>query len=214
MKINNIILDWDGTLADTLYIWINAFKNTFESFGILVEEENLASMLSSKTRRLGSLLPKNTEVEFMQRVIEQAHDLAPKESSLYINTVDTIKKLKELGKTLALVTNSNRTFINNDLEVNDLEKYFDTLVTSENVSKLKPDPEGLNLALANIKASKEETMFVGDMLTDIEAARAAGIKCTIYFSKSNSKYLNEEELIEANPDFFIYNFEDLLDIVN
>ncbi|MBI4015157.1 MAG: HAD family hydrolase [Candidatus Aenigmarchaeota archaeon] len=52
--------------------------------------------------------------------------------------------------------------------------YFSIVVGQEDVSKQKPDPEGLLKAIAELKSTPQETIYIGDTASDVQAARAAG----------------------------------------
>lgn len=51
---------------------------------------------------------------------------------------------------------------------------FSVLVGFEDVTRYKPDPEGVNIALERLGAPPHETLLVGDSGADIAAAQAAG----------------------------------------
>ncbi|MGL4209822.1 MAG: HAD family hydrolase, partial [Candidatus Adiutrix sp.] len=72
-------------------------------------------------------------------------------------------------------------------------KYFDTAVGVDDVSCGKPSPEMLILALDNLKADPAQTIYVGDALCDMKAAKAAGIK-GLALKQSGS---TDEDLIKA-----------------
>lgn len=55
--------------------------------------------------------------------------------------------------------------------------FFEVIVTREDVKKLKPDPEGILLALKRLEA--RDFFFVGDLVYDSEAAEKAGGKSII-----------------------------------
>ncbi len=52
---------------------------------------------------------------------------------------------------------------------------FDALVFADDVAEPKPDPEGLRKALARLAAEPARTYYLGDSISDMEAARAAGV---------------------------------------
>ena len=76
--------------------------------------------------------------------------------------------------TLAVATNrSGSTYA--ILEHFDLARYFRTVVTCQDVTRPKPDPEMLLLAAARIGAARDEVLYVGDSELDRRAAEAAGM---------------------------------------
>jgi phosphoglycolate phosphatase len=57
-----------------------------------------------------------------------------------------------------------------------IEHFFDVIIGGENVSKNKPDPEGLHLALEKLESTPEETVYIGDSQVDAETSKRGGIK--------------------------------------
>lgn len=74
---------------------------------------------------------------------------------------------------LALFTGRTRKELDYTLDLLKLRKFFKTIVTVEDVTKPKPDPEGL-FRILNGRAP-ESAVYVGDSVDDALASRAAGI---------------------------------------
>jgi len=91
--------------------------------------------------------------------------------------VPILKTLKERGIRLAIVTNTSRQAAETIFAKHGLSEYFDIVVTRNDVAQLKPDPQGILLALKRLGDRAE--FFVGDTRIDSEAARNAGIKSII-----------------------------------
>ena len=53
--------------------------------------------------------------------------------------------------------------------------WFDIIIGMEDVSRAKPDPEGLLLAIEKLKVSPEETLYIGDSTVDAQTAVSAGV---------------------------------------
>jgi phosphoglycolate phosphatase len=82
---------------------------------------------------------------------------------------------------------------------------FELVLGAEEGVKLKPDPEMIVKTLSQLNVAAEETILIGDMLNDIYAARAAGIKiCAVSYG-----FGNEQALRDAFPDYFARTVEDL-----
>ncbi|MBU0591939.1 HAD family phosphatase [Candidatus Micrarchaeota archaeon] len=88
------------------------------------------------------------------------------------------EKIRELYKRykLALVSSSNKDFVEKILISSNLKKYFSVVVSSEDVKKEKPDPEGFLLAAKKLKVSCKECVVLEDAEKGIVAAKAAGMK--------------------------------------
>jgi pyrophosphatase PpaX len=61
-----------------------------------------------------------------------------------------------------------------ELEAVGIASLFGVTVGYEDVSRHKPDPEGVHLALERLGAQPEQTLLVGDSAADLQAGLAAG----------------------------------------
>ena len=86
-----------------------------------------------------------------------------------------VKQLKKLSSRarLAIFTGRTRAELSHTLERFDVRRYFSAIVTVENISKPKPDPEGLLQILDGLPASK--AIYLGDNVDDAFAAQAASM---------------------------------------
>lgn len=100
-----------------------------------------------------------------------------KESALFPDTMPVLGTLRERGIHIAIVTNTSRQAAEAIFTKHGLSKYFDVVVTRNDVAQLKPDPQGIFLALERLPDKAE--FFVGDTRIDSEAAKNAGIKSII-----------------------------------
>lgn len=94
-----------------------------------------------------------------------------KRSRLFPETVLTLDILKRSGVKMGLVTNTSQKAVDVAFRAHCLNSYFDVVVTRESVARLKPDPEGVLLAVKTLGASR--FLMVGDLIFDIVAAKRA-----------------------------------------
>lgn len=80
------------------------------------------------------------------------------------------------GTTLAVLTNKPGGFSRTILEGLGVADRFAWVWGAGDVPSRKPDPEGLFRLMAEIGVSREETWMVGDSATDVDVARAAGVR--------------------------------------
>ena len=57
-----------------------------------------------------------------------------------------------------------------------VKTYFRTAVAYEDTTRHKPHPEPLLLAANRLKIKPSGTVYIGDAASDMEAAKAAGMK--------------------------------------
>jgi len=94
-----------------------------------------------------------------------------KKSKLFPETIPTLEELRKLGIKIGLVTNTSMKAVNTVFRLHGLKSYFDVVVTREKVKKLKPEPEGILLALK--KLGVKSFFMVGDLVHDVLAAKSA-----------------------------------------
>lgn len=97
-------------------------------------------------------------------------------SRIFPEVKEVIKTLKENGVFLAVASSSNLEYVRNVLDSQDLTQYFDLIVSSDDFTKSKPDPEIYLHCLEHSGHKKEDCLIVEDSPIGIEAARRAGIK--------------------------------------
>ena len=82
------------------------------------------------------------------------------------------------------------------------------VVTLDDVTKAKPDPEGIKLAMRKLDADPDSTLMVGDSQYDIQAAQNAGIRAAgVAWSIKGKEFLNRFE-----PDYMLDDIRDLLEL--
>lgn len=209
-----ILFDWDGTIAITLDYWVEAIKDTIEMHGLDFSEEDVIKLWNQKLNleQFNELTDESRKNVFKELVIK-AHDLIPRIIKYYPNFDVTLRQLKEAGFKLGIVTNSDLNFIESNLIESGLIDLFDTVVTADDVDNLKPDPQGINMALKATNSLRERTLYIGDMITDIQAAKAAGVKIAFYRPKENEKYILDGFKEALDIDYTFKDYTELKYIV-
>ena len=87
--------------------------------------------------------------------------------------------------------------------------YFEVILGSEEVTRHKPDPQGLFEACRIMKGSKDNAVYVGDSSTDIQAARNAGMYSIGYIFNPDRKQL----LLDSKPNACVENLLEIKEIL-
>ena len=176
------LFDLDGTLVDTAPD-INAALN------VSLQKAGLAGVDISLTRHWvghGSRTLINQALAYLaqpQRDIERLledflhhyrNNLAA-HSQIYPGVEQTLKRLKSDGIKLAVVTNKLAELSEPLLVDIGLAGYFDLVVSGDTANAPKPDPAPVLLCLQTFSLTAQQTLFVGDSDTDVNAALAAGV---------------------------------------
>jgi len=123
---------------------------------------------------------------------------------------EIIQSIHKKDLKLAILSNNKNTHAEEVLKRFNLDKYFGLIIGFNEVSKVKPDPEGLIKILKEWDMTPSEVIFIGDMATDIQAGKRANVKTICVASGLAPK----ESLLRNNPDVLVENIEALKQLFN
>jgi len=116
-----------------------------------------------------------------------------------------LKYLKENHLFCALCTGKERIRTIEILKYLDLEKYFDIVVCSDDVSVPKPDPESIMHIMKELKVSNDNCIMIGDGINDVRCAHKAGVSSiAVTWGEVEEKFLKLE-----NPTWMVHTIEEL-----
>jgi beta-phosphoglucomutase family hydrolase len=181
--VKGLIFDLDGTLADTMPWHYQAWQKACLKFGISMD----TAFLQDRTGAPGWQIAEDIiEHSGMKGKISPDDIMKVKLDEFYLiqHNVTPIEPVialvqKYYGKIpMSVGTGGHREAVEKTLEIIGLRKYFDILVTANDVTKYKPHPETfLRCAeLMNVAPAECEVFEDGDL--GIEAARRAGMIAT------------------------------------
>ncbi len=111
---------------------------------------------------------------------------------LYDGVVDLLETLRAKGKRIYLLSNAQRVFTENELNMFDLTKYFDGICLSSDEECLKPDRNYYQILFDRYELKKNESIMIGnDHLADTGGATDFGID-SLYINQSISPEIEEE----------------------
>lgn len=130
-------------------------------------------------------------------------------SCLYPGVQEGLNYLKESGYRLGCVTNKAEAFTHPLLKDLGIFEYFESIVSGDTLEKKKPDPLPLLYSAEKLGVSAEDSLMLGDSISDVKAARAAGFEiiCMSY------GYNHGVNICEANPDVVIDSMAELKDLL-
>lgn len=209
-SLDAVLFDLDGTLIDTLDLI-------------------LASMRYATEHVLGQALP---DAELMHNVgvplIVQMREFDPERADelllvyrehnarvhddlvrAYPGVETALGQLKEAGLKLGIVTSKARHVAERGLSLFDLERYFDVLVSYDDVPIHKPDPYPLNYAAEQIGVEIGRCAYVGDSPHDMAAARAAGC----FAIAATWGVSSEDRLVEVCPQAIAHSMAQVVELI-
>jgi len=119
----------------------------------------------------------------------------------------TLRKLKEKGIKLGIVSDGPRNKVWQRLIITGLENEFDFVITHSDTREFKPHPSAFTLALKKLGVLPDAVLFVGDNpARDIKGAKAVGMRTCL--AKYGQTF---REAVKADCE--IEKFEDLLKVI-
>jgi phosphoglycolate phosphatase len=210
-----IIFDLDGTLVDSAEDLRAALNQLLGGLGLPpIEANEIKGMIGDGVlkmveralvaahgdpRRKDALLPRFLE-------IYQAN--SANLTRCFPAVPETLDLLHSKGFRLAVVTNKPVLATNRILEALSLAEFFPVVVGGDSVQQRKPHPAPLLEAARRLGVDVSQSLMVGDNIHDVEAARAAGMRCVAV-----SYGYHHRPPSEFNADQLIDHFGDLLPLV-
>ena len=168
-----LLFDLDGTLVNTEKFDSKLLRNILKKYGLNTSKEfigyNLEEYLSTVTNDKN--LQKKIKLEYMSK-----YELMLKDIQIEVNS-ELIKYLKMgIIPLVALVTANNKNLTGQILNKTGLSKYFEIIITCEDVKHQKPHPEPYLKAMKELNVSPENCIVFEDSEIGIKSAQSAGIK--------------------------------------
>ncbi len=201
--LEHVLFDWDGTLLDSFEADANAYKYMFEALGMSWSMAELKRHYSPNWHRVyrAARIPraKWEEADRLWRLFyqKQLPKMQPGARTV-LRTLDRRFKL-------ALVSSGSRTRVRKQLREHNVSSMFLTKICSEDAPKRKPHPAPLRMALENLCALPQTSVYIGDAPEDIEMAHRAGMRAIGVLGGSPVP----ERLRAALPDALIETIRDL-----
>ena len=173
--IKAVLFDLDGVIVDTEGIYTHFWGSMDELYPTGIP--NFAHVIkgSTLTKILSTYFPDpKIQEEVKQHLLEQEDNM---KYELFPGVLELLRGLREKGVKTAIVTSSNDHKMRHLFDViPELGELIDTLVTDEDVTRSKPDPQGYLIAAERLGAGKGEFVVVEDSLAGLEAGRRSGGK--------------------------------------
>ncbi len=170
-RIKAVLFDLDGVLIDSIDAWYVALNETLRKFGkkkIGKGEYVKKCWGFSLSRNLKRFGLGRKAVEYCLSKYKAHLD----EVKVIPGAHEVLERLKRRFR-LAVVTNTPSSAVKRILESFGLEKYFETVITGDDVRKTKPNPEAVRKACRRLGVHPFETILVGDTKSDVLAGRNA-----------------------------------------
>jgi beta-phosphoglucomutase-like phosphatase (HAD superfamily) len=178
--VKGLIFDLDGTLVDSMPFHFEGWKKACEKFRAKIDPDFLRYHTGSPGWAIAAAIIENSGLngnvspeEIMQVKLEEFYKVQDKIKPIKPVT-DIVRKY--YGKLpMAVGTGGHREAVDRTLELTGLSSYFEIVVTANDVSAYKPNPDTFLLCAEKMRINPEYIEVFEDGDLGIEAARRAGM---------------------------------------
>lgn len=206
-----IILDFDGTLADTQPLILRSLQGTITELGLPSRTDaECASIIGLPLKEcFVKLLDADDTLaerccEVYRRLFDEYNH--PGTVTLFPHVEETLHELHRRGLQLAICSSRARATLDRFVLSFGFEQLVQAVVSSDDVQRGKPYPDPALRVLELTGCKAEEALMVGDASYDILMGRAAGCHtCGVTYGNQTAAQLRD-----AGADYLIDNFQELL----
>jgi HAD superfamily hydrolase (TIGR01509 family) len=210
--IKAVIFDWDATLANTRQAIIFSFQQALKSAHI--NYSNISDKFIERRIGIGAA---ETFREILQEINHPTNgsiinELVEKKSQnqidlksqvqLFPDALELLELLQDKVK-MGLASMNSKLVINALVHAKGLEKYFQIIVTADDVKHFKPHPEIFLKCAQQLNVEPTKCIVIEDSLFGVKAAKTAGMSCIAVTTGVYSK----EELQQEKPDTIVTSLE-------
>lgn len=207
--IDAVIFDLDGTLLDSLSAWERSGSNFLRTQGIEPNfdfDAAVAKMSLMDGARLAKeqfALSQSPE-EILRLTLEPIRQRYYRDIPPKAGVPEMLRFLHAQGIKLCVATASDRELTEAALRRTGLLKYFDFIITCDEVGVGKTSPAIYETALQKLGTDKSRTIVAEDALYALTTAKKAGFVTAAIADKHSFK---DQPFLQRTADYYIYSFE-------
>jgi phosphoglycolate phosphatase len=202
-----VLFDFDGTLADSYPAITASVNHVRATHGLppLGEAEVRRHVGRGPVYLLQHTVPCGDTDADLARYRDHHPSVMREGTRLMPGVADALAALKRTGLLLGVCSNKPVAFTRALLAFFGLAGLVDVVLGPEDVLRPKPAPDMLETGLRRLGVAPGEALYVGDMVVDIDTARAAGVRVWVVPTGSD----DQATLLAAKPDRLLNGFAQL-----
>lgn len=176
-----LIFDLDGTLINSMPYHALAWKQVAYEHGFDIDVNDIYAMGGSASRDIAAFYKNKGEPvgdidEYVKRKIAIFQENIPK-IEVFQKIFNELKKAKSLGIRIAIGTGTRTANATRILKEKDLFDYIDALVSADDVTRHKPNPDTFLVAAKRLELEPQDCLVFEDGQLGIKAALRGGFDC-------------------------------------
>ena len=199
-QFSAVLFDMDGVVINSKSAIENAWRTAAVNHGRHINDQEMHELVHGRpgSYTVDALFPhlSAAEKQKVRNLVDRIEERAPYTSIAGVESF--IKGLISHGVVFGLVTSGWPAKIDYALERLGLTGKFSVIVSRDDVSRGKPDPEPYLLAASRLGLPASQAIVYEDSISGIQAARKAGAYCV---------GIGADELVESGANTVIRDFE-------
>lgn len=206
-----ILFDLDGVLVSSMAFHFEAWRYAFKKHHIPVTQHTLALGEGYRSADMAREIARAAGMELNDATIDaivkdkRAYYQKIARVDFYPGALKVVKKLKESGRKIAIVTSCVRNSLNRAIPAVEIDN-FEYIITGDEIENGKPNPDPFLVARDKLGLRSEACVVVENAPLGIKAAKAAGMICLAVTTT-----LDAADLQEA--DFIVNDIQGILPII-
>ena len=216
MKYHAVLFDFDYTLGDATGAIVAGFQYAFARMGLPLPEPEVVRLTvghtleDSYTQLSGDALPAR-QAQFCRLYREKAAPLQVRSTRLFPGAAELLAALHAAGIPAGIVSSKGAPLLREVLRALGVAHFLCSVTGGDQVSRPKPDPEGLLRATAALELAPEQVLFCGDTVIDASAAQQAGCGfCAVLNGTTGADAFAAYPHVHIAPS--VWELKDLLDL--
>lgn len=212
-QIDAVLFDMDGTMMDSMGIWVDVDREYIEKYHLTVPEDFYEKIEGKSYTETAEYyleafpeLP-HTVSDLKQEWYEMAYYKYTHDVRLKEGIREFLAELRSRNIRTGIATSNDRRLVEGTLKAMGISEYIGTISTGCEVKKGKPAPDVYLNAAANLKADPARCLVFEDVPMGILAGKNAGMKvCAVddWFSRP------QDEKKRQLADYYIHDYFEIL----
>jgi pyrophosphatase PpaX len=207
-NLRAVLFDLDGTLIDSIGLIVAAMHHAFAGFdGTVPADSDWMAGIGTPLYKQLALYARSAEELDMLRERYRAYQVIHHDNVIkeFPGTTAVLEDLFERGLAMGVVTSKNDQLARRGLELTGLAKFLPVVIGADSVTKHKPEPEPVLLALERLGVRADEALMMGDSPHDISSGNAAGVKTIGALWGPFTR----EQIAVARPNYWLSDIREL-----
>lgn len=205
----------DGTLIDSMWIWSKIDQEYLKKRDLPVPKDLKASIEHLTFEETATYFKNKFNIkdsinEIMDEWNHMAYDEYKFNVGLKPGAREYLETLKSMNIKIGLATSNNRVLLEAALKKNDIYHFFDTICTTDEVSRGKNFPDIYLLTADRLGINPKHCIVFEDILPAVQGAKSAGMKVVAIHDAFSE---NQKDLLIKEADKYIHTYEELLEVV-